>query len=171
MNTPLLFADVESKMEKTIREKLTKLRTKYDREGYSGIIDPDFKFGTPRAIFHIAKSLARSDGRNRVTELYVEEAADMYCETRRDLFETWEDRGVRYGIETVDMKLKNESRSRRAVYDFIDKNGNPTRGEIREAFPNLSDSAFEKDLNWLVSERLVYSSSALDDRFSATYQK
>jgi len=71
-----------------------------------------------------------------------------------------------YPSQRVTYKVAHLGRTARQVYDFVYKNPNSAKAEIREAFQNVSDVAFESALQLLRDQALVYCSSPDDESYS-----
>ncbi|GEM_PF-6438899 len=167
LNRPVLDTDASENGYKKIVNTLVKLRREYDSDGYAGLIDLDTEYGTPRAIVHLAKALARADGRTVVDDTMIGEALRYFLESRRSVFELWNDRNIRFPNKSREQKARYLSPSAKRILRFILDRPNSIRAEIRENFPKISDSIFEQSLATLVKEGLIYRTSEIDEKYAA----
>lgn len=168
MNFPHIGPEIESNL-KPVNNRLAKLRRKYDRDGFGGLIDFDVRLGSPRSVLHLAQSLARATGAERVDETLLEEALSLFVESREKIFESWEDREVQYGTVPLREQMKSRTGTTRQIYEHIVKYQNPDISvtELMEAYPRKQRAVIEESLSDLVQMGAIYQTSAEDDRYSA----
>lgn len=167
INMPSSTQEVENSLHDLVKNKLAKIKRKYDPDGYGGLVDFDINYGSPRVVLHIAKTLARANGRGKVNEVMLYEGLDMFVDSRTSVFESWADKGITYGRKTVDEKLRYTGRIGRSIYKYIYDNPKNSKSEIREAFPKISDQLFESSFSQLYDDGLIYRTDEVDDRYSA----
>lgn len=165
-NQPVVSLENEEKFEKMVKKRLVKLKHEYDSEGYSGLIDLNIDYGSPRSILHISKAFTRASGSEVVSTMYLREAIDEFIESRKYMFEIWEEAGIRYKNPTDEQKLKYLGKVCQRIYQYILNNPFSIKSEIREIFPKLSDTVFENSFKQLKDERLIYLSSEIDEKYS-----
>jgi len=167
LNRPVLDLYASENAYKIVVNELVKLRREYDSEGYSGLIDLDTDYGTPRAIVHLAKALARADGKTVVNVAMIREALRYFIESRRSIFELWEDKDIRFMDESSEQKSKYLSPTAKKLLRFILDHPNSIKAEMRQSFSKISDSIFEQSLQTLVREGLIYRTSEIDEKYAA----
>lgn len=166
-NAPHVSKEVDINLFDLVKGRLAKFKRKYDPEGLGGLVDFDVLYGTPRSILHVSESLARAEGSDEVKPNHLEEALSLYESSYEYLFESWLDRGYRYPSQRVNDKLEYVDSLARRVYDFVYRNPNAAKSEIREAFSRVSSTVFEKTFRLLEDDALIYRSSSEDERYSA----
>jgi hypothetical protein len=169
MNFPKVAIELQSGLDKFVKKRLAKLKHDYDPEGFSGLIDPDIEFGSPRTILHIASVLARADGSSRVTTIHLQEATEYFDEMNRHLFDAWEDKGYRFGKEKLERKLARMSKTAERIYNYVLNHPDCSKSEVREEFPRISDTSFNNEFQQLLEQTLIYKSSDLDESYSVSY--
>jgi len=165
-NQPVVSLEREEEFEKMTKKRLLKLKHEYDSEGYSGLIDLNIDYGSPRSILHVAKAYARAGGSEDVSKIFLREAIDEFIESRKNLFEIWNETGIRYKNPTMEQKIKYLGKVSQRIYQYILNNPLAIKSEIRETFPKLSDTVFKSSFKQLKDEGLIYLSSETDEKYS-----
>jgi hypothetical protein len=169
-NYPFVESQVDEKLDRLIMPRLLKLRRDYDSRGYGGLVDLDTDTGNPQSILSIAKTMARGEGSEGITEEHVAEAVTLFADAREDVLETWSktDRGLSSGRRSYRMEVQKTGKTGERIVNFLINHPNSTRGEINDAIPRVQDRIFDHAFGDLLARNLIYKSDFKDNRYSAT---
>jgi hypothetical protein len=155
-----------------INRRLIKLRKDYDSRGYGGLISLDAFSGSPRSIMAIAKSIARAEGSDIVTEDQIGIALSEFVNAREDLFEVWTGLGKDFSAGQVSprTRLRQIGKTAERLNEYLVKNPNSSRSEVREAVSRVQDRIFDHAIEEMLRLGLIYRSSPEEERFSVVYE-
>ncbi len=169
-NYPSVESRVDDKLNRLIMPRLLKLRRDYDSRGYGGLVDLDTDTGNPQSILSIAKTLARGEGSESITEEYIAEAVTLFADSREDVLEAWSkaNRNLNSGRRPYRMEVQKTGKTGERIVNFLINHPNSTRAEINDAIPRVQDRIFEHAFSDLLIRNLIYKSDFKDDRYSAS---
>ena len=160
---------VDENLMSLVLSGLVKLSRDYDERGYSGIVDFNATSGSPSSILAIAKAFARIAGSPKVTADHVRNAEEVWVDAREELFDAWTERNYDYDPEhlSTEMKLREIGKAAQKIHRYLVDHPHSLRAEVRESFPRVQESVFNRDWDALVRWNLIYRASNIDDRWGA----
>ncbi len=169
-NYPFIDSRVDENLARLLTPRLVKLRRDYDSRGYGGLVNLDMSMGNPRSILSIAKTIARSEGGESVTEEHVNQAVTLFADSREDIFEAWSEteRDFGFGQLSYRKEVQKTGKTGERIVTFLIKHPDATKAEIRAAISRVQDRIFNQAFNDLLKRNLIYQSDMQDDRHSAT---
>ena len=112
---------------------------------------------------------ARVEGVQRVSHDEINNALEQFVAAREEVCDSILERGYDYDIEHLspELKLRSIGKSAQKIHRYLVDHPKSSRAEIREAFPRIQDTVFNRSMDEMMRSNLIYRTSSTDDCYSA----